>query len=315
VILYNIGAYLTTGYMDVSFARVARLLGLEVSSAVEYGAGIFFGVGNFTNLICTLIDLYALPLFLLFGFATLASIFYASKTKDSSILILLIWILITVLFFWVGGFRAYYLPFITPPFAILAGYLINKNLESRFRKKALPKQKAILTATALLLGSIITYSAFYTYNTNISSSYSYHPGVEYGRSGYPILTPSLEYHFSRSARPWSDTHGYKDLRAFVDANLTGGDLLVVGNNINIVVVRWYLHVADNVRAYYLKEAYKTKSDYIFLSQLENTDIEKYDKILVVTLENTMENYTLVKTIYDLNAQPTLYIYCNRTLSQ
>lgn len=315
VIVFNIGAYLTTGYMDVPFTKIARIIGIDVKGVMPaseiYGAGEIFKITNLLHVIDLLLDQYGIPLFTFFVFAVTVSVIYfkESKHKDK-ISLLWIWALIIILFFWANGTRAYYMPFITVPFAILTAYSIYEVFSKNLRENRLYFTLIVLI---IVLGAIACYSMYYTYNTNISSKCPFYLIEDYARTGTPFLTiDAIDYHFSRSARSFSENYGYKELNQYVENNFKEGDLFVIDDRINQFALRWYLDINNSLRAHYLKDKYKPKYEYVWLSNVKNTNtnLEKYKKIMVVTLEkrNDLKNYVLAEIIYDSRSYPTFYIY-------
>jgi hypothetical protein len=228
VILFNIAAYVTTGYTDVAFAS---LFGTKsyMGTAFSY-APPSLGVERLADISLLLIDLYSLPLFLFFTVLSLASLKYIRNSEPLQLL--WVFMLSTLAFFWVIGVRAYYLPFITIPFAILSAFLV-------FRIKDAFKGRVFGAVLLLLLGMTLASSVVYTFNTNHSASFTYIGPIEYTRPGSEVIPPSLEYPFSRNSKTWSDSYGFKELRGYLLEKLEPGDILLIDDRLRIQALEWY----------------------------------------------------------------------------
>lgn len=230
VILFNIGAYITTGYMDIPFAKLFGVKSAMGPYIRDY-PGALFAFDNLKAIFGLLLDQYSLPLFALFISAFIGSIVYLKRSKDKeNILLMQIWISMIVLFFWATGVLAWYMPFITAPFAILTAYCIYA-LMSRARER-----RAQFTTLLVILMLVFSYSMYYTYNTNINSDYTYMQEYDYQSIS---LSDLQKYQFSRAGRVQAESYGLKELRAYLYENYDPkNDIIVIKDDTRPHIVGW-----------------------------------------------------------------------------
>lgn len=230
VIVYNIAAYMKTGYMDVAWAKICKLLGLKVESYMSKGAepgSMYAQIQNpleeFSKIFCVLADLYSLPLFVMFILGFLLS-FVQGHSKFSSRLGLQIWLIGSLVFFSFNGIQEYYMPFLTAAFSLLAA-------DSAIRfYNALSGIGSLRVAFVSLFVILGLYSLRYTFRSN-------HIPL-FGRSTEP---PSQFVSFSSITRAWANEYGCKYLRDYVDRNVRENDLLIVDDrSLYIQPYRWYI---------------------------------------------------------------------------
>lgn len=107
VLIYNLGAYITTGKMDATFSRVFGLPHPFLTGSSSFGA-------NISQIINIFSDIYSWPVFLVFVVATGLSLIPGRNR------LLLTLTGSSLIFFIFGGpLREYYLLFLTIPFAII----------------------------------------------------------------------------------------------------------------------------------------------------------------------------------------------------
>ena len=107
VLVYNLLAYVTTGHMDATFSKIFNI-------SHPFLTGSAPPIDNLTNSIKYLIDIYSLPVIIVFVISTVIYL----RNIYSHILIF------SLLYFVLGGpLREYYLLFMTVPFAILTSRL------------------------------------------------------------------------------------------------------------------------------------------------------------------------------------------------
>lgn len=260
IIFYNIAVYLNSGYLDIFFSKIFGVYHQfgytgEKSHAMDI-SGIFR----------LLIDQYSLILFALFAAAVIYAIFTFKKTiKKPELLFQIILIAVILGFFVLSGTRAYYMPFITVPLALATGYFLEK----------VPQK------TVLIL--ILAYAGFYTYNTNISDTYTIDKKWnDSGRSGGQTLTiEPLTYHYSRSARAWSENFGWQDLQEFIEGNPS--ELLIFDDDLDDLSIRYYFDTQQTVKQYHLDNQYEERYESILFSEF---------------LENPQEGYLITEKEFD-----------------
>lgn len=229
VIVYNIAAYLKTGYMDVAWAKICKPLGLKVESYMSKGAepgSMYAQIQNpleeFSKIFYVLADLYSSPLFAMFILGFLLS-FVQGHGKFNSRLGLQVWLIGSLVFFAFNGIREYYMPFLTVAFSLLAA-------DSAIRfYNAISERSCLKRASASVLIILGLYSLQYTFRSN-------HIPL-FGRSAEPRFR---FISFSSITRVWANEYGCKDLRDYVDRNVRENDLLVVDDRLYIQHYRWYI---------------------------------------------------------------------------
>jgi len=283
VVAYNIGAYIKTGYMDIFFSR---LFGIEhpfgytgeKAHSIDY-SGIFE----------LLIDQYSLWLVVFF---LIAILFAAKKTKEPHVMFQLILAIATVLFFMIAGYRAYYIPFITIPLALMAAVFITES-----------KRKLITTGLSIL---IIGYASWYSYQTNISISYAVEDEwIDSGRSGYTSLPiEPFEYNYSRSARAWSENRGWQNLQAFLEEQVDADTTLILDEDLDPQALNFYLDVNQVVKQYYFDGNYQERYTTISMEEFLSNPTGGY---MIVTSGKDF-TYELVATITNMVGDPKFKIY-------
>jgi len=275
VIIYNIGAYVTTGYMDVPFSKIANLFGINAKSVMNLGVGEdTLYSGDLRSPILTLIEL---PFALIdeWGYAVaimFAWVFFSSlKNRECRILIALI--CLKILFYDLNGFRTYYTSFLSVLFAVLVGMNFIKNQKI--------KTGAIIT--------VATFTLIFNINTNILLK---EPAIieEYGRSGEGSELEitwhnQFENMFSYGAVSFLNDAGWDELQTFIEYKTDDNTKLLLDEKLNYLSLKWYLHIDDIVREYYGDPNYEEKYD--------------YDYFAIPPAELNPEEILISKTPYDL----------------
>ncbi|HAU40077.1 MAG: hypothetical protein UV80_C0005G0006 [Candidatus Peregrinibacteria bacterium GW2011_GWF2_43_17] len=295
VIAYNIGAYFTTGYMDVPFSKIANLIGIDAKSLMNPGTGVdTMYSGEFRNPLLTLVEL---PFSLIdewgYAFALLFawSLFASLKNKECRILIAVI--LLEILFYDLNGFRTYYLSFLSVLCAVLVGTNFVKNKKTKI---------GILSAAAI-------FTLIFNINTNILLKEA-DVLKEHGRSGDDDVF-QIEWHnqfedtFSYGAYSFLNDRGWDELQVFLDANTDENTKLILDEDLNYPDIKWYLCIDDIIREYYGDPNYKEAYTYEYFatppSELEPTEIliskTKYD------ISDARENL-----VYDMHGNIEFYVY-------
>lgn len=283
VLIFNLGSYLTTGYLDTNFSR---LIGKTHPHATPLPENRL--VTNPAAIISLLTDQYSLPLMVLFLSSIIWSIY---KKRNSSVhQFMIFWIISILTFFTLTVVRAYYMVFITIPFSILAANMIS----------SIKKKNVIIS---IIFFFVLFYSAIYSYKTNIDSSYVI--SKEYddaGRTGTPFLIPSLNRHFSISARAWTENRGWKNLIVALDQKLKPEDCLIVKNNLDNLAVRRYLWTNDLVKEHFFAQTYPTRYNRCPLYN------QGFVGSLYFLSDKTNEAGRIVETITDDLGNPRFYLF-------
>ncbi|EKD63161.1 MAG: hypothetical protein ACD_51C00327G0007 [uncultured bacterium] len=297
VIIYNIGGYVMTGYMDIFFSRIFGLYhpyGYTGDRSHTAGVSLYSDLKGIFEL---LIDQYSIWLFALF-FAPIAyALARIKKTLKEPNIVFQMLLTITILgFFALSGVRAYYMPFLTVPLALVASCFLIQVCKNKYLK----------IPTVLIFATTIFYASFYTYNTNISSAYAVDSKWnDSGRTGYVELVPQpLTYHYSRSARVWSENRGWKNLEIFLSGNITREDLLIIDDDLDSQMINQYLDINEYTKEFYLGSAYIERYENIFLSEFL---VDPQAGYIITVAEKTFD-YELITTINDIAGNPRFNIY-------
>ncbi len=228
VLLFNLMAYLSTGYMDLFFSAIFGIDRPLVTTVASTGFGF-----NLRALFTYLWDLYSPPLMVLFCLSLILSFKNLNSTK---IRLLIAFISLSVIFFAKTALRGYYFIFITPPLTILLSY----QLKTLTHRRLLTPVLVILTL----------YLCFYSYNsviasrpTNSASILTYDEQV--------IIPHPLTQNYSSVARDWTLNYGYKNLIATLDQLISQDSCVEVDPLMNDLAVRRYFWVNDKLKQHYL----------------------------------------------------------------
>lgn len=250
IIVYNIGAYVETGYMDILFSKIF---------GINHPAG-YTGVNshddnvlsNFLIIVKNTSDQYSLLGFLLLVFGLIRS-----KKQDLLALTLLLG---SVAFFSISGLRAYYLIYLAPLFA----YFIAKGVyAAKFKWLQIP-------LTVLILLNLFVLS----WNTHFSDSYTIDmKWSDSGGSGH--LQPEIEIFrpYSLTIRPWVESLGWKALQEFARENFNESTTVALDIKIDEMVIRKYLNVNQFVKKFYLGESLKEDFKYFWLKNQDNVSYD------------------------------------------
>ncbi len=284
VIAFNLASYITTGYVDTNFSRILNHSHPHSTSFPKNPLLI-----NPPTILSLLTDQYSLPIMLLFIISVLYLLIFKNWKPSEKLDI--IWIGSILILFSLTVVRAYYMVFITIPLALLASTLFEKALRIK------PK----VAHCALIV--ILIYSAFYSYNTNIDDSYTI--GEQFndaGRSGTPLLWPSISRHFSISARSWTEEFGWKILVSELDEIITANDCIQVSEKLSDMVVRRYLGINDRVKQFYQGDEYISR-----FPRCDKTDVISGKKYVIEKIKTGSGNNP-VKIIRDHLGNERFYLY-------
>lgn len=152
VTIYNLGAYITTGYMDSNFSQVFGLIHPFATSIPQNSIFV-----NLPSIFFLLADLYSWPVFVFLIFGTIL-VFYKKLYSNPLIKALFLWLVSSLVFFLFTPIRGYYLLFLTIPLVIMTGTAIVKI------------KWATLPVTGLLL-----FSAIYSFSGSSKVAQAFQP--------------------------------------------------------------------------------------------------------------------------------------------
>lgn len=254
VIAYNIASYLTTGYTDVPFAKVFNLLGLPANSIMG-NAGLYSSdfppfTQTLLGFLTMLADMWGLLFFGLAILATLALLIKPPQKKKTWGLLALL-TLISLLFFGLNGYRAYYAEYLSIPAILAMAYF-------------LPKLQVKALTQKLLAVLILLSSALYSVATHWVVPDPLNPTAEYGRER--IFTwQELQNPFSLGSWSFLTNDGFPELQARLQSE---EQLLVIQDKLlerMLHQFRWYLHIHRDIEAHYISD-YQDDYNYIQLSE-------------------------------------------------
>ncbi len=143
VVVYNLGAYLTTGYTDIFFSRIFQTKTHPGASMIEGNIS-----QNLSNLVNTLSDQYGPLLLTVLSLSLLLSLRFKKDT-----IIIVLFTLLSLVAFLLNGIRYYYLSFLSVPAVVL---LVSLLLEME------KKWQFVGASIGLVL---VFYSGFYSAST------------------------------------------------------------------------------------------------------------------------------------------------------
>jgi hypothetical protein len=280
VIFYNAAAYLTIGYMDVPFAKLANLFGISANSimgnADMYGSELppfFETVWGFLQMLTDQWSVYLALAFLVGIFVLALNFRRLGKERDFVIYLALLFV-VTVLFFGLNGYRAYYAGFLTVPMMILMLLGAKSLLQSYWGRR--------LTAVLLMVCGVMLFvgTLHYTANTHLFvSEHGLDPGdetgSEFGRNRVYSLDELLVPQSLASSSFLEDRGWWALQRAvemeFEDSQLTDEafEVLVVDDEFMedmVMYFRWYLGLHRDVDEHYLGDAYLDDYEWVLSSE-------------------------------------------------
>jgi hypothetical protein len=286
VIVYNLATFKFERYLDVSFAKIARMFGMEVNSLMPatdeiYGAGTYNVFQSWYELKYMLMDQWNVFMFGAVVVSVLWACWRVSQKRDALALwVLLGWIGSALLFFGLNGFRAYYAAFLSVPAFLLVAYGIHKF-------KVIKELKIIVVAL------LLAYSGWYSFNTHAHLSDHENVG-ERGRLGYEKVMPAP---FARphavSTISFLNDKGLAELRDYVEAKVTPQDAIFFDPAINNLLIRWYFETGEDVKRFYLEDEYQDKYQTFTLDQWQNDDLDWIEgEIYFILLPMNASNFAL-----------------------
>ncbi len=231
VIIYNLSAYVTTGYTDVFFSRIFQ-------TPTHPGARIVNAsvIQNLQNILLIGLDQYGILAFAMVGVSTVASLLTA---KDKWNRFFLAWVASMLLFFGINGVRVYYLPFITVPLLMLTVIMLNKYVKS----------KILLTTITVVL-----FAVSFARSSETFFDYSFVSQLK-DNDEIPSIREIIQYSYSLTSRRWLENRGWKNLRSDLNQIYTPNVCLVIYPNISSLSLRRYLEQDDEIKRFYLGQQY------------------------------------------------------------
>lgn len=238
VVVYNIGAYLQTGYMDIFFANIFKTKMFAGATLVSPEP-----LANALSMLKILADQHSLVVLVLLA---LGSILGLKNFPLSRVLGLFIFL--TFVFFTLTGLRVYYLAIITAPSVILATLGWRKNF--------------------IILAIIFSMSLFYSSNTLLANS-------SIVKEDYTSYFPPLGLRSnSLTTRKFFQDRGWKQIREKVDQVYTPKSCLSWDNKVTTLMLRRYLGIEDSIKKYYLGPNYSR--DYLICNKNQkNSSLHLY----------------------------------------
>jgi hypothetical protein len=223
VVVYNVLAYINTGYADVFFSNLFGTMRPGATPRDDLQL-----IPKFLAILTYLIDLYGPLIFISFLIAFVATIRYRR------LLVLHLCIILGLAFYLLTAVRGYYFIFITIPLIILLIQVLSL-IKSR-------KIKLTIFAT------LVIYSSIYSYNTHINrhDTVANEPKDIDGNIIVPIKITQTK---SNVAIGWAYNHGYKDLLIYLDSSKP--NCVITDESLNPLAVRRYLWLNDGIKAHYL----------------------------------------------------------------
>lgn len=255
IIIYNIAAYLKTGYMDILFSKIFGIynpFGYTGDRAYEaaFSSNIILIIKNFA-------DQYSFMALVFLALGVIISVFKLigkKLPKEESFLLLLI--AASVLFFAFTGLRAYYMIFLSPFFI----YFVAKGIFF------LPYKMLHGVFFTLLAANLFLVS----FNTHISNAYTVDSKwQDSGRSGMEVPPLELFRAYSYTIRPWVENYAWKELKEYKDEHFTKDTVVLLDKALNPLDVRKYLNVNQDVKAFYLGE--NLEEDFIVAEEAQPYD--------------------------------------------
>lgn len=301
VIIYNIGAYITMGYMDVPMAKLANIIGIPAKSIMNTGGddsiyeGIRSPIMTFVEMQFMLLDQWGIALSIFFVISILSGLVYMWKNKQhiQQAMILHSVIILSIIFFSINGFRTYYLAYLTVFIAVIVGMDLSN----------IKRYKQAIVAAAIL---VVPFTLLYNINTNILLE---EPEAvsEYGRSGMAEFAPT--YHsqlatpFSYGSAAFLSDGGWDELTE--ELNNVGAKELVLDNSLNVLSIKWYLHINDEIRMFHQDPNYIEKYAYTYLSDWDGI---VNDGMALISLSEREYRFQHDEIIRDSHGNIEFYVY-------
>lgn len=229
IVIYNFGAYLTTGYTDIFFSRIFR-------TSTHPGASImtFHAYNNFVDIVKLLCDQFSSVTF----FIGIIAIFYTFiyKRREHAAKLFLCFAAVSLIFFFFNGVKVYYLSFLAIPWSYFIGAMIFD----------LKKKGIFLFLIVLMFSLNYVYNTFYSGNFLTSVKYT------------EIIPETSFKNHSLTTQGFLEERGWKRVVDKLNAEYKAGDCLLFEPEKFPLQIRRYLGLNDKIKEFYLGKDYFRK---------------------------------------------------------
>jgi len=233
VLIFNLAAFMTTGYVDVFFSS---LFGIY-RSGITYSQQ-FQPLQNFIFTLSYLNDIYSPFILATFFVAVVyqSIIILRHLKKPPTISWLVLWLVVSLSFFSLTATRGYYFVFISIPLVIITASFIT-GIQSKLVQRLI----------ALL---VLSVSFVFTLNSNLIRSDLSTPIPSDVDGGVVINHPFL-LPYSREVLSWTYQWGYKNLVSYLDSHRHYFDCLAFDQSFDPLAARRYFWAEDTIKEHYL----------------------------------------------------------------
>ncbi len=291
VILFNLIAYFKIGYMDVAFSKLANIVGIPARSIMSENGTIYSDqLNSFSDTslgyLSILIDQwsFSFSIFAFFGIICFLVSNQSDKKNDQYGYYFLSLFSISVLFFSLNGYRAYYSEFLTVPIMLVSIMGLMKHIDIN---KKLGYLFTISLLAISLLGSTLSTINTHWFVIEIP------PGLSRDDINTRYLLNELSWNQSLSSTSFLSDEGFSILKERLkDENQS----LIIENVLlddYLHHFRWYLHINRDVEKYYLGSDYKDDYKYIRLSEANGVNgiyIYKYNENILQVGDELLKNH-------------------------
>ncbi|MDD5645301.1 MAG: glycosyltransferase family 39 protein [bacterium] len=234
VILFNVAAYITTGYMDQPFGKLFNMLGGAAGGPMTDHDNMYTGLVNpfkgFADCVRILLDQSGIILFSLILISFCFVLAQCFKEKNKDIFLVLSCIAVSTVLFVFNGVRAYYLYpvffFMISAVGIAVKYAAGKRIRYLFFGFVFI---GMLNSVLILL------------NTQYGKLNKYRPaGVFNAATGDELPQIDILKPVSYTTLLWLKSGNMKAIRQYMRNNITEDDLVVVDDDIYVLDYCWYI---------------------------------------------------------------------------
>lgn len=261
VIIYNLGAYVTTGYSDIFFSRIFQTQTHPGARIVSVNI-----VRNLQEILLIGFDQYGILIFAVMGISTVVSFL---TVKDKWTRFFLIWIASIVLFYGINGVRVYYLPFITIPLLMITVIVLDKYIKSK---------------NIFMIIVLVLFTISFIRSSNTFFNYSFVSPLR-DNDEIPSIKEIGQSSYSLTSRRWLENRGWKNLRGDLNRIYTTDDCLEIGPNISSLSLRRYLKVDDKIKKFYLGKKYMEPYKICVDRESHSKIFIDYDKLGVIRISS------------------------------
>lgn len=260
VIIFNVLAYKMTGYTDVPTAKLLNFFGIHANSLMNneelYGAMLPPFFKTMLGFIEMLADQWSLLLTinLFLSIPIILVISKKMKARKTTIYFFMSVFFVSLIFFSLNGYRAYYAEYLTLPLLLFSLIVVEELVKKHF----ILKISLIFWSTAYVISSFT-----YTINSHIIVT-SRPDSIQIGEFGRSEIYTYEQFNIHRSLASWSFLRddGFPTLKEFLHNK--ENTFLVIEDSFLFAFehhFRWYLGIHDDVTQYYLGDAYNDDFEY------------------------------------------------------